>query len=115
VQGPALPSNQQERWLQASPEYLHLHVTLTDNALLVISQPFAPGWTASVDGRPARLLRADYAFDGLALTAGSHDVVLRYLPAGLLAGLAAAVAALLLLAGSLLLCTFLAKHARRSD
>ncbi|HEV7216876.1 MAG TPA: YfhO family protein, partial [Chloroflexota bacterium] len=114
VQGPALPSNQQERWLQASPEYLHLHVTLTDNALLVISQPFAPGWTASVDGRPARLLRADYAFDGLALTAGSHDVVLRYLPAGLLAGLAAAVAALLLLAGSLLLCTFLAKHARRS-
>jgi hypothetical protein len=114
VQGPALPRDQQELWLQASPEYLHLRVSLTDNALLVISQPFAPGWTASVDGRPAPLLRADYAFDGLALTAGSHDVRLRYLPAGLLPGLAAAVAALLLLAGSVLLCALLDRYASRS-
>ena len=103
IRGPAPPGNQQEQWLAADPERLHLRVTLTDNALLVISQPYAPGWTAAVDGQPATLLRADYAFDGLALPAGSHDVDLRYVPAGLVAGTAGAALALLLLLGSLLL------------
>ncbi|HEY8741871.1 MAG TPA: YfhO family protein, partial [Chloroflexota bacterium] len=103
VLGPAPPRGQQETWLQADPEDLHLRVSLSDSALLVISQPYAPGWTATVDGRAAPLLRADYAFDGLAVAAGTHDIVLRYLPAGLLPGLAGAAVAFALLAGSVLL------------
>lgn len=114
VLGPALPRNQQEHWLQANPEYMHLRVTLTDNALLVISQPYAPGWTASVDGQPTPLLHADYAFDGLALTAGTHDVALRYLPAGLLPGLGAAALALILFTGSALVSLLLVNHAHRT-
>lgn len=115
IRGPAPPGNQQEQWLAADPERLHLRVTLTDNALLVISQPYAPGWTATVDGRPATLLRADYAFDGLALTAGSHDVDLRYVPAGLVAGTVGAVLALLLLLGSLLLPRRWSRRASRAS
>jgi hypothetical protein len=115
VLGPAPPRDQREEWLQAEPEYLHMRVTLSDNALLVISQPYAPGWNATVDGRAAPILRADYAFDGLALAAGSHDVVLRYLPAGLLSGIAGAAVALALLVGSVLLTWGLVNRASRTQ
>ena len=114
VVGPP-PLDQQEELLQAAPEYLHLRVSLSDNALLVISQPYAPGWTATVDGRAAPLLRADFAFDGLAVAAGTHDVVLRYLPAGLLPGLAGAVVAFALLVGSVLLSWRLVNRAGRAQ
>jgi hypothetical protein len=46
--------------------------------ILVVSEPAYPGWTARVDGRPAPLLRADYAFRGVALGPGRHRVEMRF-------------------------------------
>jgi MYXO-CTERM domain-containing protein len=46
--------------------------------VLVVSETWYPGWRATVDGVPAPLLRADYAFRGVALAAGDHVVELRY-------------------------------------
>lgn len=111
IQDSARPGSQQEQWLEASPERLHLRVTLSNAALLVISQPYAPGWSATVDGRPAALLRVDYAFDGLAVKAGTHDIDLHYWPAGLTLSAIGAAASLFLLLGSLLLPWRLARSA----
>src|SRR5262249_42168705 len=36
--------------------------------VLVVSETWYPGWSVTVDGKPAPLLRADYAFRGVALT-----------------------------------------------
>ena len=56
--------------------------------ILVISEVSYPGWTATVDGQPAPLLRANYALRGVALTPGSHRVELRYRNRAAIGGLA---------------------------
>jgi hypothetical protein len=45
---------------------------------LVLSDSYFPGWEASVDGKPARILRANYLIRAVALEPGSHEVVFTY-------------------------------------
>ena len=47
---------------------------------LVVSDVLVPGWSAEIDGRPARLLRADFAFRAVPLPPGEHVVTFRYNP-----------------------------------
>jgi hypothetical protein len=49
-------------------------------AVLVVSQAGSPGWEASVDGRPAPVLQADYLIQAVAVPGGRHEVTLRYRP-----------------------------------
>ena len=79
-----------------------LDVTSPGPALLYCAESHMPGWTATVDGRPARLLAANYAFRALEVPAGRSRVELRYVPPGWRAGVRVAGASLLLLAGLLL-------------
>ena len=46
--------------------------------VLVVSEIFYPGWTATVDGRPTRLLLTDYLLRGVSLPAGQHTIEMRY-------------------------------------
>ncbi|MBI5481094.1 MAG: YfhO family protein [Deltaproteobacteria bacterium] len=46
--------------------------------VLVVSEVYYPGWSVRVDGKAAPLLRADYAFRGVALEAGRHTVEMTY-------------------------------------
>ena len=41
------------------------------DGLAVILDPFYPGWTATVDGKPTPILRADFAFQAVPVTAGT--------------------------------------------
>jgi len=70
-----------------------------------VAEKFDPDWIATVDGKKVRLLRCDYMFQGIALEAGLHEVVMRYAPSllpvllqgmGILVGLGAALWLLLL-------------------
>ena len=61
--------------------------------LLVVAQSWDPGWSASLDGAAAPILRVDHAQLGIVLPAGPHRVALRYRTRGLLAGTWLAVAA----------------------
>jgi hypothetical protein len=55
-------------------------------ALVVISQSYAAGWRASVDGKPALLMRANHAFQALEVPAGRHRVHLIYRDRGFVCG-----------------------------
>jgi hypothetical protein len=49
-------------------------------ALLLVRQNYYPGWKVRVDGTHVPLLRADVNLQGIPLAAGSHRVVLTFMP-----------------------------------
>ncbi len=53
---------------------------------LVFSEPYYPGWKVSVDGRSTPVLRANYAFSAIFLSAGKHRIERFYRPNSLLLG-----------------------------
>ncbi|HSO54878.1 MAG TPA: YfhO family protein, partial [Actinomycetes bacterium] len=69
------------------------------DGLLVLGDPWYPQWRVEVDGRPAELLRADHAFRGVRVPAGSHRVVFTYQDRALQAGLAVGLLTAAALAG----------------
>jgi hypothetical protein len=63
-------------------EFSHRNVVIKTEApaptVVVIAQTYYPAWKAYIDGQPAKLWRADYAFQGIEVPAGKHDIRLRY-------------------------------------
>jgi hypothetical protein len=57
-----------------------LAAELSHDGVVVLLDGWYPGWSVSVDGEPAELLRANVLFRGVAVAAGSHRIVFRYAP-----------------------------------
>jgi uncharacterized membrane protein YfhO len=70
-------------------------VTSHGSGVLFLSVPYNTGWSATVDGRPARTMRANVGFTGIAVSSGTHRVVLRYVTPGLRIGELVSLLALL--------------------
>jgi hypothetical protein len=74
---------------------------------LVVTENYYPGWTATVDGRPATAARADFVLIGVPLPAGAREIRLRFRSAAYETGkavtlVALAAAALLTVGGAAL-------------
>ena len=81
------------------PEGSTYKVNSEKGGLLVLSEIWYPeGWTATVDGEQAELVRANYILRALPVDAGEHDVVLSYEPPkAAMAGVASNIGSILLL------------------
>jgi hypothetical protein len=66
--------------VQYEPQRVRLAVKAAAPALLVLSDIFYPHWQATIDGRPTKILRADYAVRAVAVPPGVHDVTFEYRP-----------------------------------
>jgi hypothetical protein len=75
-----------------------LRATLPRTGLVVLNDAWAPGWSVTVDGRPARALQADVVLRGVVVPAGTHTIEWSYEVPGLRAGLGVSGLALALLA-----------------
>jgi len=64
-----------------------IEVDARSPGVVFLSDSFASGWLAEVDGERARVLAADYAFRAVPVPAGKHRVALEYRPATVSAGL----------------------------
>ena len=63
------------------------HIDVKEDGLLFLSIPYAEGWSAVVDGENAEITPIQDALMGIRLKSGSHDISLKYTPAGFKAGL----------------------------
>ena len=63
------------------------HIDVKEDGLLFLSIPYAEGWSAVVDGEPAEIVSIQDALMGIRLGKGSHDITIRYTPAGFKEGL----------------------------
>ncbi|MCX7681877.1 MAG: YfhO family protein [Anaerolineae bacterium] len=76
-----------------------IHVTLETPGYLVLADTWYPGWQATVDGEPAPLMRANYAFRAVWLEAGEHTVEMAYRPRSVLVGGMLSVVVLVVMVG----------------
>jgi hypothetical protein len=67
-------------------------------SFLVLADVDYPGWRATIDGRPARIHRTNYALRGVVVPAGEHRVRFEFRPWVVYAGLVASACSLVLLA-----------------
>ena len=61
-------------------------VDLSKDKILCVSVPYSKGWTATVDGEKAEILKGNYMFMCLPLTAGHHDIEFHYCSPGIRLG-----------------------------
>jgi hypothetical protein len=91
------------------PDAVQLHTSADGDAWLVLSDTYYPGWTATIDGQSAPVLRGDVLFRVVPVPAGEHDVELRFEPTSVKVGLALSLVSLVSLAGVLLALTMSGK------
>lgn len=76
------------RYESADPDVVTVDVETDAPGLLVVADAWMPGWTATLDGRPAAIRRGDGAHRVVALRSpGRHHVTMRYDPPGYRLGL----------------------------
>ncbi len=65
------------------PNQLTYDVTSARGGVVVFSEIYYPGWTATVDDQPVEVGRVDYVLRALTVSPGQHKVVLSFFPKSL--------------------------------
>ena len=89
------------------PNRLTYDVTSAKGGVVVFSEIFYPGWTATIDGQEAELGRVDYVLRALTVSPGQHKVELSFFPKSLDVTESVAYASLGLLLLLIILAVFL--------
>ena len=71
--------------------------------VVVLTDAHFPGWSATVDGQPAPLHRANLNFRAVAVPAGEHTIEMRYAPAPLRRGWGLAALGLVVCVGAIVI------------
>ena len=74
------------RILSYEPDDVRIDASLPRPGYLLLLDTWFPGWSATVNGGPARILRADYNFRAVSLPAGKSTVCFSYRPESLRMG-----------------------------
>jgi uncharacterized membrane protein YfhO len=70
----------QVEFISESNNRIDLHVRTKENALLVLSDTYYPGWKAFIDEEKVKIYKADYNFRAIALKPGEHEIKFVYDP-----------------------------------
>lgn len=96
---PGVSRGHVERYVEGT-NWVRMDVKTPEDSVLVLNQIHYPGWTATVNGRIAPVLRTNYAFTGTRVPAGSHVVEFRFLPKSFVWGAALSLCSVLLIVGA---------------
>jgi hypothetical protein len=97
--GGTVPSDSSARIVSYEPNRLVIETSAPTPSVLVLSEIFYPGWEATSDGQPARIMLTDYLLRGVALAAGRHRIEMHYTAPSARAGAIISTCTLLLLSG----------------
>jgi len=84
----AVPGGGSSRIVSWRPDFIRVEADAAADGYLVLVDTYDAEWRATVDGKPARIVRANVAFRAVALTRGRHVVDFRYRPRPVACGLA---------------------------
>ena len=62
------------------PDRLEIEVQSDQPGIVIAHEIYYPGWVAEIDGKPARILRANVLFRGVEVGEGRHVIVFRFEP-----------------------------------
>jgi hypothetical protein len=82
--------------IQETPGHIVISAAMKSPGLVVLSESWHPGWTATVDSAPAEVLRTNVAICSVMVPAGQHEIVMLYRPSRFSTSLVAAVVGLAL-------------------
>jgi Protein of unknown function (DUF6044) len=85
--GPAAVPADQATVIRDTPDEVVVSTSSSTDGLLILADTYDGGWTADVDGQPARIVPTDEALRGVAVPAGTHRVTFRYRPIPTLAAI----------------------------
>jgi hypothetical protein len=85
------------------PNIVRVTATADQPSYLVLADFYQRGWTAQVDGQPARVFIANALFRAVAIEPGTHTIEFRFEPQSLLIGsVVSAISLVIVLAGILI-------------
>ncbi len=70
------------RWVVDEPDSLIIETESDAPAFVVVADPYFPGWSATLDGRPATLRRVNHFVRGVAVPQGTHRIGMSFEPEG---------------------------------
>ena len=98
------------------PNQLVYETSTPQDGIVVFSEIYYPGWTATIDGKPADIARADYILRAMNVPAGKHTIEMRFDPQSLhiTEGIAYGAMALLLVGVIILIWIYRKKYSENS-
>lgn len=84
------------------PNNVVIETTASQPSLLVLTDTYYPGWTATVDNNLTDIIRADYVYRAITVPEGTHVVVLQFKPVSVRAGFILSISSILMLLAAIL-------------
>lgn len=84
-------NNPQVSIVSYSPNLVRIVALTNKDGILVLTDPYYPGWKSFIDNKETRILRADHAFRAIELPAGKHNVTFVYSPESVKVGFILAI------------------------
>jgi len=103
------------RYTWLGTQSARVDVNVRSPAVVLVRNAYEPGWHATVDGRPAPVLAADYVDQGVPVPAGRHAIVLVYDDATIGFGVLGSALGLAVLLGTAALLRFRRKSERGAN
>jgi uncharacterized membrane protein YfhO len=70
-----------------SPNRIRMNVEAGKDGVLIVKDSYYPEWKVKVDNKPGKIYNVDYAFMGIPVKQGTHEVDLYYSKTGFYCGL----------------------------
>lgn len=86
-----------------SPDHLSYYINSSQGGNVVLSEIYYPGWTATLDGHPLEIGRADYVLRFVKVPAGAHKLIFEFKPRSIRVTESVAFICLALLGGGVVL------------